>query len=116
MPSHDTKHVDDSLLRLNQEAFEVGTEMQMAVLEASARWSTEFTSFVAKRAHATARDMARLAAATTPREVVRAQLDRMNGMVRDYAQETGRLIEIARDATHEGAEGVRAAFFDDHVT
>jgi CRP-like cAMP-binding protein len=106
-------HADESLLRLNQEAFEAGAEMQMAMLEASSRWATEITTFMARRAQATARDVARLATATTPREVVGAQLDRMNTMARDYAQETGRLLDIANQSTHEGAAGVRSAWLDE---
>ena len=106
-------HADESLLRLNQEAFEVGAEMQMAMLEASSRWATEITAFMARRAQATARDVARMATATTPREVVGAQFDRVNTMVRDYTDETGRLLEIASQSAHEGAAGVRSAWLDE---
>ena len=112
-PRRQKTHADESLLRLNQEAFEVGAEMQMAMLEASSRWAMELTSFMARRTQATARDVARMATATTPREVVGVQFDRMNAMVRDYTQETGRLLEIASHSAHEGAAGVRSAWFHD---
>lgn len=111
MSRHDeSKTSEDRLMRLNQEAFEVGAEIQMAAMEASTRWAAEIASFMARRAQATARDVARMATATTPRELVNAQIDRVNGMVEDYTHEAGRLMEIASQTAHEGGEGVRSAF------
>jgi hypothetical protein len=98
-----------NILQLNHEAFEATVEMQIAMMEAASQWTRELTSFASRRAEATARDVARLTAATTPREVVNAQLDRMRGIVTDYSRETGRLLDLAGHAAREGGEGIRSA-------
>lgn len=97
-----------NVARLGEEAFESAVEMQMNMVEAASRFAVEISTFASRRAGTNATDLARLASAKSPQDLVEIQVERMRRMYRDYSEETDRLFSLTQDVVKESSAAIQA--------
>ncbi|MEJ8574999.1 phasin family protein [Microbaculum marinum] len=104
---------EETVVQLNEEAFDGIVEMQMSFFEAANRYAQEVSEFAARRARANIEDFSSLAGAKSPPELLQAQFGYMRTMFEDYSAEASRLMTLTRDIMMESGRAVRSSYPDE---
>ena len=102
--------MDDTVVAMNREQFDAALELQMSFMNSASQFAEEFTRFAASQMQAVSEEVHACMQATTPAELMRAQLDGMRHLFEAYVGETEKLIDIANETMVETAEAVKSAY------